>query len=162
MAVNQNQELIWQGRIHIGDEPGVYGDADYSGLSAELPITVYRSDTSNSDENPFKLILETENLETYTGYAGHEITVTTYEPDPATPYHSVERVLATTRFTTDDSNRKEVDVTPGATPGPFFISVRLRVDTTVNPGFYDDFVWKQISLISTDFEYYSSIGFNNP
>jgi hypothetical protein len=31
MAVNQSQELIWQGHTHIGDEPGTYGNAHYSG-----------------------------------------------------------------------------------------------------------------------------------
>ncbi len=33
-------ELIWQGRVQLGDEPGVYGDADYAGLSFELPVTL--------------------------------------------------------------------------------------------------------------------------
>lgn len=161
MAVNQNQEMIWQGRTHIGDEPGVYGDAHYSGLAAELPITVYRSRPENPADNPFKLVLETEELETYTGYPGHEITVLIYEPDPANPYHSIERVVATARFTSADSNRKEVDVRPGAAAGPFSLSVRLRIDTTVNPGFYDDFIWRRLSLIATNYEYYASLGFKN-
>jgi len=31
MAVNPKRELIWQGRLHLGDEPGIYGDAHYCG-----------------------------------------------------------------------------------------------------------------------------------
>ncbi len=36
---NPQDELIWQGRIHIRDEPGVYGDAAHSGLCTEYPVT---------------------------------------------------------------------------------------------------------------------------
>jgi hypothetical protein len=37
---NQKSELIWAGRIHLGDEPGVYGDAAYTGLATEFPLTL--------------------------------------------------------------------------------------------------------------------------
>lgn len=47
MAVNPQQELIWQGRLQLGDQPGVYGDAAYSGITAELPMTVYRVDPAD-------------------------------------------------------------------------------------------------------------------
>jgi hypothetical protein len=161
MAVNPQQELIWQGRTHLGDEPGVYGDAHYSGLCAELPFTVFRSDPSSTDDLPFKIVLETENLETFNPFPGHAITVIIYEPDPSKPFHSVERILANERFTTADKNRKEVTVKVGTAPGPFRLSVRLRIDTTVNPGFYDDFVWLRLSLLSKDFKYFASLGFNS-
>lgn len=162
MAVNPQQELIWQGRTHLGDEPGVYGDAHYSGLCAELPITVFRSDPNNPEDTPFDLILETESLETFDPFPGHAITVITYEPDPTQPFHSVERILANERFTSHDNNRKEVTVSVGTQPGPFNISVRLRIDTTVNPGFYDDFVWLRLSLRAEDFKYFASLGFDTP
>jgi hypothetical protein len=162
MAVSPQQELIWQGRTHLGDEPGVYGDAHYSGLCAELPITVFRSDPMSTEDTPFKIVLETENLETFRPFPGHAITVIIYEPDPTQQFHSVERVLADERFTSDDNNRKEVTVKVGTEPGPFRISVRLRIDTTVNPGFYDDFVWLRLSLISEGFKYFASFGFDNP
>lgn len=32
-------EMIWQGRVQIGDEPGVYG-ASYGGSSIEPPVTL--------------------------------------------------------------------------------------------------------------------------
>lgn len=160
MAVNPQQELIWQGRTHLGDEPGVYGDAHYSGLCAELPITVFRSDPTSTEDMPFKIVLETENLETFNPFPGHAITVIIYEPDPATPFHSVERVLANDRFTSADNNRKEVTVKVGKTAGPFRISIRLRVDTKVNPGFYDDFVWLRLSLLSEGHKYFASLGFD--
>jgi hypothetical protein len=41
MAMNPHAELIWQGRIQVGDEPGVYGDATYSGHMCSVPLTVF-------------------------------------------------------------------------------------------------------------------------
>jgi hypothetical protein len=162
MAVNPQQELIWQGRTHLGDEPGVFGDSHYSGIAAELPITVRRLDPDDTEDVPFKLVLDTENLETFGGYPGHAITVIIYEPDPTQPFHSVERILARDVFTSADNNHKEVTVSVGKSSGPFFISVRLRIDTTVNPGFYDDFVWIRLSLLSEGPKFFASFGFDNP
>ena len=163
MAVNPNQELIWRGRLHMGDEPGVYGDAAYTGLASELPVRVFRSNPENPYENPFKLILDTENLKTYDGYLGHKIIVTIYELEPATDPASrtkaIERVLATQRFEDKDNNHKEIDIIPPSVAGPFDISVRLRVDTTVPAGSYNDFVWVRLSLFSAHSEYYASFGF---
>ena len=78
-------ELIWQGRIHLGDEPGVFGDACYSGLTAELPITLQKIDPSGPDTTT--LIVQTHNVETFSGYPGHLITATLYEPDPNQQFH---------------------------------------------------------------------------
>jgi hypothetical protein len=159
MAINPQQELIWEGRIHLGDEPGIYGNAHYNGIAVELPITVYRMDPTKPQDQNFDLILETEDLETNPGYAGHELTVTAYEPDPAQPYHSVEKLKVSTRFVGADNNRKVLQVGSGAAPGPFFFTVRLRSDTSVNPGFYDDYKVIRLSLGSNEF--YASFGFRN-
>ena len=160
MAVNPQNELIWQGRLHLGDEPGAFGDAAYCGLSAELPITIRRPDPSDTQASQFKILLETEGLETYVGYPGHRLEVLIYEPDPHQVNHSVERVLAVAQFTGGDNNRKEILGDVGVAPGPIRLSVRLRSDTTVNPGFYDDFVWIRLSLITHGFEFFASFGFS--
>lgn len=66
---NQNDELIWQGRIHLGDEPGVYGDATYSGLCVDLPMTFHPFDPANPHED-INLDLEAEDVNVYSGYSG--------------------------------------------------------------------------------------------
>ena len=161
MAINPQNELIWEGRLHLGDEPGVFGDAAFCGLAAELPLTVRRPDPEDTQASRFKLLLETEDLETYVGYPGHRIEVLVYEPDPAQPGHALERVLAEARFSGADHNRKEVLLDVGPAPGPIRLSVRLRSDTTVNPGFYDDFVWLRLRLITHNFDFYASFGFSS-
>jgi hypothetical protein len=159
VALNPQQELVWQGRLQLGDEPGVYGDAAYSGLSSELPLTVQRPDASDTSQTTFRLVLETEGLQTFGGFPGHAVTVLIYEPDPLTPNHFVERVLAQDRFTGGDHDRKELTVPVGTAAGPFRLSVRLRCDTTVTPGLYDDFVWIRLSLSATNFSFFASLGF---
>ena len=160
VAVNPNQELVWQGRLHLGDEPGIYGDAAYSGLAAELPITVQRLDPDDTTEQRFKLVLETESLETFAGFPGHAITVVIYEPDPTNPMRFVERILARDVFLGADNDRKEVTVDVGKERGPFLLSVRLRCDTSVMPGLYDDFVWRKLSLLASNHAFFASFGFD--
>ena len=159
MAVNPMQELVWQGRLQLGDEPGVYGDATYTGLAAELPLTVQRLDPANPTETEFRAVLETEGLQTFAGFPGHSITVVVFEPDPASPGRFKERALANGVFTGADQDRKEVTVTVGMDPGPFRIGVRLRCDTTVPPGLYDDFVWIRLSLLAENHAFFASLGF---
>jgi hypothetical protein len=103
--------------------------------------------------------LEADGLQTFAGFLGHKIDVVLYEPDPALPNHFKERPLASDRFPGADNNRKEVTVPVGNDPGPFRLSVRLRADTTVPPGLYDDFVWIRLSLDALNFSFFASLGF---
>lgn len=41
-------ELVWQGRLQFGDEPGVYGDAHYAGLCSEWPVTIRKFDPNSN------------------------------------------------------------------------------------------------------------------
>jgi hypothetical protein len=52
--MNSNSTFIWQGRIHLGDEPGIYGNANYSGLSMEFPFTIKNFDPAN----PYPILLD--------------------------------------------------------------------------------------------------------
>jgi hypothetical protein len=156
-VLSPKPEQIWQGRIHLGDEPGIFGDAFYSGLAAELPITLERTDPSGS-QTP-GLIVETQNVQTFSGYPGHLITVRLYEEDPSDPFHYNETVLATERLTTADNNRQEVTVNLANKTSPLFISVGLRIDTDVPPGLYDDFVWSRLLSRSQNFAFVASFGF---
>jgi hypothetical protein len=162
MAVNPKQEMIWQGRFHLGDEPGIYGDANYCGLCVELPVTIYPMYPNSTTDIPFKLLIETASVETYSGYPGHRIKVIAYQEanDPAKPFHFISKILADVRLTSDDSNKKEIQVNPGILKNRLFISVQIRCDTEVTSGLYDDFIWQKLSLLTTNYEYYASFGFD--
>lgn len=157
MALSQQAELIWRGRIHLGDEPGIFGDAAYSGLGVELPITLIKTDPAAEDATT--IIVRTKEVQTFTGYPGHRITVAAYVPDPDEPNHANRTVLATERLTTADDNRKEVAVDLSGLAFPAFLGVRLEVDTDVPPGLYDDFVFVRLSNSSVNFAFVASFGF---
>ena len=108
------------------------------------------------------MVIDTEDVDIYTGYPGHEIVVTAYEADPANPFHSIEKVVLRERLTSADANHKEISVLSGTSPAPIFISVRVRVDTTVNPGLYDDFLFTRLSFRANDYALYAVLGFRNP
>ncbi|MGH3932220.1 MAG: hypothetical protein ACRDTF_19845 [Pseudonocardiaceae bacterium] len=150
-------ELIWQGRIHLGDEPGVFGNAFYSGLATELPVTLQKTDPSGPDTTT--LVVVTKNVETFSGYPGHLITVTLYEEDPGQPFHSIETVLATERLTSADNNHQEITINLTGKTSPIFISVRVRIDTEVPSGLYDDFVVTRLLNKSQNFTFVASLGF---
>jgi hypothetical protein len=151
-------ELIWQGRLHLGDEAGVFGDAAYSGLSTEMPVTLRKTDSAGPDTTT--LVVDTENVETFAGYPGHLITVTLYEEDPTRPDHFLETVLATERLTGTDNNHQEITINLAGKPSPMFLSVRIRIDTEVPPGLYDDFVFVRLANRSQNFTFVAALGFN--
>ena len=151
-------ELVWQGRIHLGDEPGVYGDAAYSGVALEFPLTLQKTDPAGPDTTT--LVLRTQDVQTFAGYPGHLITVTSYQPDPGDPTRATETVLAAERLTSADNDRKDVAVDLAGIASPAFVSVRVRVDTEVPPGLYDDFVVTRLLNRSVDFTFVASFGFN--
>lgn len=150
------QELIWQGRLHMGDEPGIYGDAHYAGLSIDLPLTVNSFATSQHDNNT--LVIRGEGVKIYDGYPGHQVTVVQYL-ETTDPAHWDEHVLEESRMTKD---RREVTLEHGvlrpASTMPVYLSVRVRVDTEAPPGRYDDFVIVALELVSRT--YYASFGFH--
>jgi len=157
MANSPQTELIWQGRIHLGDEPGIHGDAAYCGLAVELPFTLIKTDPAAPDTTT--IIVRTRDVQTFTGYPGHLITVAAYVPDPAQPNHANRQVLATARLTTADDNVQEIDVDLAGLTFPAFVGVRLAVDTDVPPGLYDDFLFVRLANSSTNFAFVASFGF---
>jgi hypothetical protein len=151
-------ELVWEGRIHVGDEPGVYGDAAYCGIALELPLTLRKTDPAGPDTTT--LVLRTQDVQTFAGYPGHLITVTAYQPDPNDPTRATETVLTTERLTSADNNRKEIVARLAGLNSPAFVSVRVRADTTVPPGLYDDFVVTRLLNRSANFTFVASFGFS--
>lgn len=158
---NRKFELIWRGRLHLGDEPGVYGDAQYTGLCTEWPITLRKFDPTSEAGGTVTFQIDSEDVAVFTGYPGHKVTVSRYvqDPSPENPF-KWKRLPPTPE---DEHRLKEktldLDVT---VPGGFatvYVSIRVEVDTDVNPGLYDDFVLTRLSMYSENFYYYADLGF---
>jgi hypothetical protein len=63
-------------------------------------------------------------------------------------------------LTSADNNRKEIVINLAGIGSPAFVSVRVRVDTEVPPGLYDDFVVTGLLNSSANFTFVASFGFS--
>jgi len=143
----------------MGDEPGVYGDAHYTGLCTEWPLTLRKFNPTDNQTGSVQLRLEAENVRIHAPPAqGHPITLSLYtpEPTPSNPYQWKKETL-TTGVNRLLSNQVELAITLPADRATSYISVRLEVDTSVSPGLYDEFVVTKLSIFSTS--HYASFGF---
>jgi hypothetical protein len=152
-------ERIWRGRLHLGDEPGIYGDASYTGLCTEWPITLRKYDPKSALSGDVRLRLDGEDVGVFPPYPGHRVSVSRYVPAPSdnNPYAWSKLPAQPADDHRMASNRLELDVT---LPGDFvtlYLSVRIEVDTTMHPGLYDDFVMTRLSVLSTT--HFASFGF---
>lgn len=153
-------EQIWQGRIHLGDEPGVFGDAHFAGLCVELPFNLELVDELGS--SLVQISIEAENVRTFAPYPGHKASVIQYHPiDPTNPNGPwAQRVLAVSTMTGD---ALDIPVDLADVEGELiYLGLRLEIDTTVRAGLYNDFVIERIGVRYLDFRYGASFGFMPP
>ncbi|MBS1551398.1 MAG: hypothetical protein JST15_04940 [Bacteroidetes bacterium] len=59
-------EFIWGGRVHLGDELGIYGDSQFCGLLIEYPITIKTLTLPQTEQ--VNIILTAENVNIYPPY----------------------------------------------------------------------------------------------
>ena len=154
------QELIWRGRLHLGDEPGVYGDACYAGLAIDLPVTIRPLPAPPVPKAKHRLtfVLKADAVRTFPGDGSHRVTVVRYEESFA-PNRCRERVLAEERM--DAAEQTVVVPLAGGAPAgdaPLYASVRVRLNPEVRPGFWDDIVLLSLSLRPE--RHYGSFGFH--
>lgn len=72
----------------------------------------------------------------------------------------IETSLGTERLTSAGTNRQEITVNLADKVSPMFVSVRVRIDTEVPPGLYDDFVVTRLLNKSPNFTFVASLGFH--
>jgi hypothetical protein len=147
-------ELIWQGRVHLGDNPGVFADASYSGLVVEFPVTLTKREATGSHATTLRL--RSENVRTFEPYPGHRITVTMYEDSGSTVLQ--KRYIKGPGG--DAPVDTEIDLDLEGQPTSIFIGVRVQVDTSVPHGLYDDFVVTQLWNKSDNYNVVAALGFN--
>jgi hypothetical protein len=166
--IHPESELIWTGRMHLGDEPGIYGNASYVGLSFELPIMLRPFSTESVASPDATLVLSSEEVKVYPPYRGHIVTITSYEQvpsaDPAAlppwrerpvcPKQPDNESPCAWRLTKEGDLKLDFDPPQNS----FYYSVRVRVDTTVTAGLYDDFLITRLGIRSKT--HYASFGFD--
>jgi hypothetical protein len=150
-----SEEPIWEGRLHLGDEPGIYGDAAYAGLATEFPVTLHPFDPASGAPADVTFHLAANRIKIYPPYKGHRVSVFAYSPDTGSnPPTWSRRLLVEAAM---DQASIEVKV-PGIKDERHF-GVRIEVATDVTPGLYDDFVVRRLGLKSTT--HYADFGFRS-
>jgi hypothetical protein len=159
--MNANSTFIWQGAIHIGDEPGIYGNDHYSGLSIEFPLTIKNFNPSSPLADVLKFEFLTENVNVFQGYLGHLTVVRQYTPDPqpTNPFKWKETVIKNNDRIPNNATSTVVDVPVNGSADPIYLSVAIEIDTDVKPGLYDDFLFTGLQYTTTTQNVYVNFGF---
>ena len=159
--MHPNSTFIWEGRIHIGDEPGIYGNAYYCGISMEYPLTVKNFNPQTPNGDTIQLEFITENVNVFAGYLGHLIVVRQYLPDPqpGNLYKWKETVIKNTDRIVNAATTTVVDIIVSGSVDPIYISVAVEIDTDVKPGLYDDFLFTGLKYRTTTQNVYLNFGF---
>jgi hypothetical protein len=143
--------LIWRGKLQLGDQSVIYGDAHYIGLCAEFPIELLPFSGEDQGSGEVTVLLEAQEVRTYGDYEGHHVVVMGYGEDPKNSNRWKETELASARLSDKSNGRVEIPIRGEI---PRYVSVRTRIDTEIPPGLYDEIVVRQLSILSkTHFGY---------
>ncbi|EHQ24792.1 hypothetical protein [Mucilaginibacter paludis] len=151
--------FLWEGKVQLGDEPGIYGDAAYSGLSLKFPVTIANINTAAPVDDVITLNIYTNAVNIFGGYPGHKISVFGYSENPKGSYHWKETLLATVQMK-DGATMTSIDVQITAfQQNSIYISLQIDIDTTVQPGLYDDFIVSKLDYATAKSAVYAKFGF---
>ena len=150
----QNQmDMLWQGRIHLGDGVGLYEDARYGGTRFDLPIQLFPFN-SEVKEGEISFFAMLEGIQEFAGYPGHRFEVFGYFEDDQNRKHWQVKPLVTSRIKAAGETTAEVRLHGKV---PEYISVSVAIDTELPPGLYDEIVVRRLSMSSQT--HYGMIGF---
>jgi len=158
--INPEPDLVWQGRIQLGDGPGIFADAAYSGLSVEFPVTVRKVGAANQDS--ITLHLFAENIKVFDGYPGHLVRVFKYQ-ETGVPFHW-KRSLCQEHRWLENQLRLDIGLAGFMSTYPnasSYISLSVEVDTEVAPGLYNNFVITSLKAASGAYSYAARFGFGH-
>lgn len=142
-AAEPAKKTVWQGVIHLGDDPAKYPRVTSAGMTFQAPLKLDAARKA-------KLTVTAAEVQTQAG-GGHYVEVVAHFENKGfrTPAKEVvvdtfrikDEVEADTDFTFDLDPAKNLD---GAKPT--YYSVRVKVDTGIPFGLWDDFLVKRITV----------------
>lgn len=147
--VDSQAEDIWSGRLHLGDSPGVHGDATYVGLSASLPVELMPFPGDNAAPS-VAFVLHAEGVSAPGARRGHEVLAVGFKENDGGGW--LEKPLGDPVYLNGQSVTFSIrgDV-------PRYVALKVAVDTGVAPGLYDDLILTRLQLVSPS--HYADFGF---
>jgi hypothetical protein len=144
LATHANEPIrktIWQGTLHLGDNPEQYSSSLSTGLVLQIPCKLDAAKRG-------KLIIGFRDIQTLAG-EGHYAEILAHYEDEDGPGR--EYVVETFRLK-DNSNNTDVERTFDFDPlknlqaHPAFYSIRIKLDTQNKFSLWDDFLMKRIEI----------------
>src|SRR4051812_14038832 len=133
---------IWQGALHLGDNPMQYSTVTSAGMAVQIPCQL-------EADKKGKLTITARDIQTLAGDGHYAELVAHYEDNdgPAREY-----VVETFRLKGDSKDADadfafDLDPLKGLYQKPAYYSVRIKVDTQIKFSLWDDFVLKRIEVL---------------
>jgi hypothetical protein len=140
-AAAEPAKTIWQGTLHLGDNPMQYSTVLSAGMAVQIPCTL------DADKKG-KLMITTQDIQTLAG-EGHYAELVAHYQDEDGPAR--EYVVEAFRLKGDSSNKDvdhafEISPMKGLYQKPAYYSIRVKIDTQIKFALWDDFLLKRIEV----------------
>jgi hypothetical protein len=142
-AADVSRKTIWQGSLHLGDNPEQFSNLPSAGLTMQVPCKLDRAKKG-------KLIITTRDIQTLLG-EGHYAELIAHFEDQGGESPASEELVETFRLKGNSTNADiehtfEFDPAKGLMAPAAYYSLRIKLDTFIKFGLWDDFVMKQIDI----------------
>ena len=140
-ADEPKRKAIWEGQLHLGDSAVQYAALPSAGMMMQVPCAIDAAKQGG-------LMITTRDIQTLAG-DGHYAELMAHYEDGDGPAR--EYVVQTFRLKCDDSkadvdHRFSLEPMKGLYQKPAYYSVRIKVDTQIKFGLWDDFVLMRIEI----------------
>jgi hypothetical protein len=153
-AAHKVRDLLWRGRLQMGDEPGIYGAAHYAGISVEFPIELFPYSGQFESQGTIQVGLRASDVKVYEGFAGHPVVLFGFSPDDESQKTWSKTHLTMDRLTAENSGTVLLTLEGSI---PRYVSLQVSTDIAIHPGLYDEMVIEELWLDSVT--HYGFLGF---
>lgn len=142
-GADTTRKTLWQGTLHLGDNPEQYSNVPSAGMVLQIPSKLDR-------DKKGKLVITTRDIQTLLG-DGHYAELIAHFEEQGGDAPANEMVVETFRLkgnsTNVDTNHTfDLEPTKGLMAPASYYSIRIKIDTFIKFGLWDDFLIKQIDL----------------
>lgn len=142
-AAGPAKKTVWQGVIHLGDNPETYPKVTSAGMTFQAPLKLDATRKA-------KVTVTATDVQTQAG-GGHYVEVVAHFENKGFRTPAKEVIVDTFRI--KDEVEADTDFTFALDPAknldgakPTYYSVRVKVDTGIPFGLWDDFLVKRIAV----------------
>jgi hypothetical protein len=140
-AADEERKPLWEGTVHLGDNAAQFASVLSAGMSLQIPCKL-------DSEKKGKLLITTRDIQTLAGDGHYAELVAYYQDDdgPAREYLVEAFRLKENSNNADQNFSFDFEPLKNLYAKPAFYAVRIKVDTQIKYGLWDDFLLKRIEV----------------